>query len=171
MMKLRLPIFRFILVPVLLLTGCVTTPPYGSFIENPSPAFDQYSMAMAEDVAGQIARLYPAASTQFDMQHAATDPFGEALLDKLRIKGYAVSEAVPAGSIFALNPEQDKKTADNPVEVTDSVPRSGLALRYIIDHSNDLYHVSILIDDQRLTRAFVAQSDHIAPAGLWVRRQ
>ena len=171
-MKLRLPIFRFILVPVLLLTGCVTTPPYGSFIENPSPAFSQYSTVMAEDVAGQIARLYPAASTQFDMQHAATDPFGEALIDKLRVQGYAVNEAAaPAGSIFALNPERGKEIIDNPAEVPEHVTRSGLPLRYIIDRSNDLYHVSILIDDQRLTRAFVAQSEQIAPAGLWVRRQ
>ena len=155
-----------------LLAGCVTTPPYGSFIENPSPAFAQYSAAMAEDVAGQIARLYPPASTRFDMQHAATDPFGAALLENLRMQGYAVNEAAaPAGSIFAANSGQDKGTADNPVDVTGHVARSGLTLRYIIDRSNDLYHVSILIDDQRLTRAFVAQSEQIAPAGLWVRRQ
>ncbi|PTN07473.1 conjugal transfer protein TrbH [Nitrosomonas aestuarii] len=162
------PVFICVL---LLLAGCITTQPYGSFIQNPSPAFGQYSTVMAEDVAGRIARLYPAASTRFDMQHAATDPFGEALIENLRIQGYAVSEAAPADSIFALSSEQDKATADNPVEVTDSVTRFGLALSYIIDHSDDLYHVSILIDDQRLTRAFVAQSEQIAPAGLWVRRQ
>ncbi|MBL0011115.1 MAG: hypothetical protein IPP22_09215 [Nitrosomonas sp.] len=46
-----------------------------------------------------------------------------------------------------------------------------MALGYIIDQSSDLYHVSIMIEDQQLTRAFIAQSGQIQPAGLWVRKE
>ncbi|MDR4515805.1 MAG: hypothetical protein MRK00_00145 [Nitrosomonas sp.] len=40
----------------------------------------RYSKVMADDVAAdQIRRLYPAASTQFNLRHNANDPFGQAL--------------------------------------------------------------------------------------------
>lgn len=165
------PAIILVLLMLLLLAGCATTQPYGSFIQNPSASFNQYSTAMAEDVTQQIARLYPAASTQLDMQHAATDPFGQALIENLRLQGYAVQEAVVPNNIFAAVNAEQSELPGQPAQVTDYIARSGLALRYIIDHSGDLYHVSILIDDQRLTRAFVAQSEHIQPAGLWVRKQ
>ncbi|SEN53008.1 Conjugal transfer protein TrbH [Nitrosomonas marina] len=160
-------------VILLLLGSCAMTQPYGSFIQNPSLAFSQYSKVMADDVADQIGRLYPAASTQFDMQHPASDPFGQALIDSLRMHGYAVQETVkPDNPLLAVVfPDLVDETDVQPQQIAQTETKPGLALRYIIDQSDNLYHVSILIDDQRLTRAFVDQSGQIQPAGLWVRRQ
>ena len=160
-------------VILLLLVGCAMTQPYGSFIQNPSPEFSQYSEVMADDVSNQIARLYPAASTQFDMQHPASDPFGQALIDSLRTHGYAIQETVkPDNPLLAVVlPDLVDEADVQPQQIVQTETKFGLALRYIIDQSDNLYHVSILIEDQRLTRAFIAQSGQIKPAGLWVRRQ
>lgn len=158
---------------LLLLGGCVMTQPYGSFIQNPSPAFSRYSKVMADDVTGQIGRLYPAGSTQFAMQHPASDPFGQALLDNLRMQGYAVQEMVKQDNpLLAVVLSQKIDEADEHAQrTTQAEARPGLALRYLIDRSDDLYHVSILIEDLKLTRAFVVHSGQIEPAGSWVRRQ
>lgn len=160
-------------VILLLLGGCAMTQPYGSFIQNPPPAFDQYSKVMADDVADQIGRLYPAATTQFNLRHNANDAFGQALIDKLRSDGFAVLENTnPANSFWAAihSPEETENSNSTPI-VDESILNNGLVLGYIIDQSGDLYHVSILIEDQQLTRAFIAQSGQIQPAGLWVRKE
>ena len=100
------------------------TQPYGSFIQNPSPAFDQYSKVMADDVANQIGRLYPAASTQFNLRHNANDPFGQALIDKLRSDGFAVLK-IPARQIpFGRNPFTRKhRNANNVRQSVQKEPR------------------------------------------------
>ena len=160
-------------VILLLLGGCATTQPYGSFIQNPSPAFSQYSKVMADDVADQIGRLYPAATTQFNLRHNANDLFGQVLIDKLRSDGFAVLESTsPANSFLAAihSPEESENSNSTPT-FDESTRNNGLALGYIIDQSDELYHVSILIEDQQLTRAFIAQSGQIKPAGLWVRKE
>jgi hypothetical protein len=145
----------FILMMVLLLLNGCATQPYGSFIQNPSIVT---SKVMADDVTAQIVRLYPAANTQFNLRHEVNDPFGKALIDNLRLEGFAVQEAIKE-QIFAA-PHQP-----------DAEPQKGLALSYVIDQSGDLYHVNILIGDKRLSRAFVVQVDSIHPAGLWVRKE
>ena len=166
------PVLIFAVI-LLLLGGCAMTQPYGSFIQNPSPVFDQYSKVMADDVADQIGRLYPAASTQFDLRHNANDPFGQALIDKLRSDGFAVLENTsPANSFLAAIHSQEETENSNSTPIVDeSIGNNGLSLGYIIDQSGDLYHVSILIEDQQLTRAFIAQSEQIQPAGFWVRKE
>lgn len=149
-----------ILIFALLLAGCVTQPfGYGNFIQNPSPA---HSKVMADDVTAQLKRLYPAANTQFNMLHTANDPFGHALIENLRLEGFAVQEATQQSiqqQIFAA-PQQ-----------TEMEPQKGLILSYLIDQSSDLYHVNIMINDMRLSRAFMAQADNVHPAGLWVRKE
>ncbi|PTQ91934.1 conjugative transfer protein TrbH [Nitrosomonas nitrosa] len=157
---------------LLLLGGCAMTQPYGNFIQNPSPAFSQYGKVMADDVTDQIGRLYPAASTQFAVQHPASDPFGQALIDNLRMQGYAVQETVKQDNpLLAVVLSQKIDEADEYAQqTTQAEAKPSLALRYIIDRSDDLYHVSILIEDLKLTRAFVVHSGQIEPAGLWVRR-
>ncbi|MCP5275516.1 MAG: conjugal transfer protein TrbH [Burkholderiales bacterium] len=158
---------------LILLSGCAMNQPYGSFIQDSSPAFSQYSKVMANDVADQIGRLYPAASTQFDLRHNANDPFGQALIDKLRSDGFAVLEnTTPANPFLAAiqSPKDSENISNSPISVED-IKNHGLALGYIIDQSDDLYHVSILIEDQQLTRAFIAQSGQIQPAGSWVRKE
>jgi len=143
-----------LMLALLLLNGCVSQP-YGNFIQNPSTT---YSKVMADDVTAQIVRLYPAANTQFNLRHVVNDPFGKALIENLRLEGFAVQEAIEQ-PIFAA-PHQP-----------DTEPQKGFTLSYIIDQSGDLYHVKLMIDDMRLSRAFAVQADSIHPAGLWVRKE
>ena len=143
---------------LLLLGGCATQP-YGNFIQNPSLAT---SKVMADEVTAQIVRLYPAANTQFNLRHTVNDPFGHALIENLRVAGFAVQETTQQSiqqQIFGA-PHQ-----------SETEPQKGLSLSYVIDQSSDLYHVNITIDDTRLSRAFVAQADSVHPAGLWVRKE
>lgn len=152
----------FILMLVLLLLNGCATQPYGSFIQNPSPIYSQYSKVMADDVTAQIVQLYPAANTQFNLRHVVNDPFGHALIENLRFEGFAVQEAIQQSiqqQIFAAPNQLDTES------------QKGLTLSYIIDQSGDLYHVKLMIDDMRLSRAFLVQADSIHPAGLWVRKE
>ncbi|MFZ1851600.1 MAG: conjugal transfer protein TrbH [Nitrosomonas sp.] len=149
----------FILMLVLLLLNGCAMQPYGSFIQNPSTT---YSKVMADDVTVQIVRLYPAANTQFNLRHVVNDPFGHALIENLRLAGFAVQEAIQQSiqqPIFAA------------LHQPDTEPQKGLTLSYIVDQSGDLYHVKLMIDDMRLSRAFSVQADSIHPAGLWVRKE
>lgn len=145
----------FILMSVLLLLNGCATQPYGSFIQNPSLVT---SKAMADDVSAQLMRLYPAANTQFNLRHTVNDPFGHALIENLRLQGFAVQEATKQ-HIFGAPHKPEPE------------PQKGLSLSYVIDQSGDLYHVKLTIDDTRLSRAFVAQADSVHPAGLWVRKE
>ena len=147
-----------LMLVVLLVNGCATQP-YGNFIQNPSIVT---SKVMADDVTAQIVRLYPAANTQFNLRHVVNDPFGHALIENLRLAGFAVQEATQQSiqqQIFAASNQPDTE------------PQKGLALSYIVDQSGDLYHVKLMIDDMRLSRAFAVQADSIHPAGLWVRKE
>ena len=149
----------FILMLVLLLLNGCATQPYGNFIQNPSTT---YSKVMADDAATQIVRLYPAANTQFDLRHEVNDPFGNVLIDNLRLEGFAVKEA----TLQSIQ-QQIIATSNQP----GTEPQKGLALSYVVDQSGDLYHVKLMIDDMRLSRAFSVQADSIHPAGLWVRKE
>jgi hypothetical protein len=143
---------------LLLQVGCATQP-YGNFIQNPSLAT---SKAMADDVTAQLMRLYPAANTQFNLSHTVNDPFGHALIENLRLKGFAVQEATQQLI------QRQKLAAPHQSETE---PQKGLILSYVIDRSGDLYHIKLMIDDMRLSRAFMVQADSIHPAGLWVRKE
>ncbi len=150
-------IFILMLV-LLLLNGCVSQP-YGNFIQNPSTT---YSKIMADDVTAQIVRLYQAANTQFNLRHVVNDPFGHALIENLRLAGFAIQEATQQ-----TIQQQIFTTPNQP----DTESQKGLTLSYIVDQSGDLYHVKLMIDDMRLSRAFSVQADSIHPAGLWVRKE
>ena len=147
-----------IIILILLVMGCATQP-YGSFIQNPST---KYSKVMADKVTAQIVRLYPAVNTQFNLRHTVNDPFGHALIENLRLEGFAVQETTQQSiqqQIFGA-PHQ-----------SETEPQKGLSLSYVIDQSSDLYHVKLTIDDTRLSRVFVAKADSVHPAGLWVRKE
>lgn len=148
--------FLILLLASMLLKGCATTQ-YGNFIQNPSL---QASQSMAMDAAAQIDRLYPAASTQLILGHSIHDAFGQTLVEKLRVAGFAVqeiSESPIEQSLFAV--------PQSPAE-----PHTGIRLSYIVDQSDDLYHANLMIGDTRLSRAFNLRTDGIHPAGLWVKR-
>jgi hypothetical protein len=110
---------------------------------------------MADDAVKELLTLYPPASTHFDLQHAAADPFGSSLVAKLRTQGYALLEhkSVPTAGA-------DGKGTSRP-------------LSYVFDQpfGADLYRVTLTIDNQSLSRVYLARDGSVAPAGYWVRKE
>ena len=143
------------------LAGCATTgqsTTYGNFTQSVPAALNQ---TMADDAAKQLVAVYPPASTQLDLQHATQDAFGVALVELLRIKGYAVSEFKPAAQVTAAT------------AVTNEPANSNKPLRYIVDQAeSNLYRVTLLVGNQSLTRAYAtAQNGTLYPAGAWLRKE
>ncbi len=141
-------------VGVLVLGGCVLR---GDAPRLPV-AFEQ---TMASDTASQMARLHPPASTHFRLQDSGTG-FGAALVEELRLKGYAVEESSgPWQRLFNAKEEEGEP--------------EGLVLRPILDRVESLYRVQVAIGEQTLSRVY-AKTDKTAfaavvPAGAWTWRE
>lgn len=146
------PLYPLMLVLLFLLAGCATTQ-YGNYVTDHSSS---RNIVIASDAADQLMQLYPPASTKFNLQHPTADSFGIVLIESLRTSGYAVQEHVKTNPI----------KADNPPEAED-----GAALAYIFDQSSDVYRLSVMIDEQILTRAYSPHEDTIQPAGSWVLKE
>jgi hypothetical protein len=130
------------------LGGCAT-PRSGNYAAAPVAL----NAAMAADSAACLIAFYPPTRTRWKVTPAA-DPFGTALLQKLRAKGYAVIEGlVPRG-------------ADRPAK-----DPAGLDLSYVVDRPEpSLYRVLLRAGPTTLTRAYSATgSGPLAPAGAWAR--
>ena len=139
---------------LLLVAGCATTP-YGNYVDD--DATSQNTAVIASDAAYQLMQLYPPASTKINMQHPTTDPFGVAFMENLRKGGYAIQEHVKTS--LAQPDQQAVKPSD------------GIRLAYIFDQSSGLYRLSVMIDEQILTRAYVSHQDTMQPAGSWVMKE
>jgi len=139
-----------ILVLLFLLSGCATTQ-YGNYIEH---NIESHNKIMASDAAYQLMLLYPPASTQFNIVHQTEDSFGDALLQSLRMGGYAI--------------HHQKSNLNKTKEPS---PSDGLMLGYIFDQTEDLYRLTVLVDEQVLTRAYIPNQDTVNPAGYWVRKE
>ena len=149
---------KYVLLLVsILLNGCVTTH-YGNFIQNPSQEANQI---MATDAVTQIVRLYPAASTQFSIGHAVNDAFGQTLIEKLRVSGFAVQEM----------PETSIEQSLLAVPQSSAELQAGIRLSYIVDQMEHIYHANIQIGDRHLSRAFILKDNGLYPAGHWLSRQ
>lgn len=149
------------------LAGCATgnTPTgaqYGNFIRNPPPAHDQ---KMANDAVKLLIAMYPPARTRFDLQQATPDVFGTTLAESLRARGYALLEFRPASHRTAASTPGPAAPA---ATLAPSLP-----LRYILDLDSDsnLYRITLLVGNQSLTRAYLAQNGALYPAGSWVRME
>ena len=143
------------LLCVLGLAGCATPPaPYGNFIGQAPAGYDR---TIAEDAVRQLAAVYPPANTRFELQHATPDAFGRLLMASLRAKGYAVREAGPTlvAQGATARGEAGATTTAGPV----------LPLQYVLDRPAGLVRVTLMIGDQSLTRAYLAQKDTLRPAG------
>jgi hypothetical protein len=149
-----------ILLGALVLAGCATSPaPYGNFIGQAPAGFDR---TLAEDAVRQLAAVYPPAATRFEVRQATPDAFGRQLMASLRAKGYAVREAgITSAQGATARSEAGVAPAAGPV----------LPLRYVLDRPADLVRVTLMIGDQSLTRAYLAQNDALRPAGAWVRKE
>ena len=147
----------FIVLLLVGLSGCVTTQSkYGNFLPPTSAA---YNKTMAEDAVKQLLILYPPASTRFDLQQTTPDTFGIALVESMRVKGYALMETKPE-----LPVQRNNEATNSP---------TGLSLRYILDQVNslNLYRVTLLVGHQSMTRAYLVQDSTVHPAGLWSRKE
>jgi type IV secretion system protein TrbH len=146
-----------------LLSGCVATPYYGNYVETDSTTYNQ---VIAGDLVGQLMRFYPPANTKFNLQHSSEDAFGAALIQNLRVSGYAVQENKPSKLYKKSN--TNKRPVQNKVTATFD---EGATLAYILDETSDVYRLSVMVDDQILTRAYRPYKESIYPAGSWVRKE
>ena len=138
------------------LAGCASIEPYGNFLGANAPA--TLNEKLAADTVKQLTVLYPPASTRFDLGQPTPDAYGSALVESLRIKGYAILEFEPDEAASAGKP---------------NTAGPGLSLRYVLDApaSTNLYRVTVMVGSQSLSRAYVAQNETVAPAGAWVRKE
>ena len=149
------------LLCIVALAGCSTAPsPYGNFIRE---APEGVGRTVAEDAVRQLTVIYPPANTRFDVQQPTPDPFGTLLTQSLRAKGYALQEG-------AAPPVAQDRAARGDGGMAAGAP-AVLPLRYVFDRAADLYRVTLLVGDQSLTRAYLAQNGAVHPAGAWVRKE
>ncbi|EKQ8286751.1 conjugal transfer protein TrbH [Salmonella enterica] len=141
----------FMLTASLVLTGCTSTS-YGNF----SNASMFASTSMADSTVTHLASLYPAGSTTFSIKQPATDPFGSALVQRLRSRGFAVKE-------YTKN--------QKPQSVITSEP--GISLGYVVSTVvPNLFQVTTYVGNVTLSRGFVVATDGKAyPAGPWTREE
>jgi len=147
------------------LTGCMTTAPYGNFVNPRNADIDQQKIAA--DTVQHLMTWYLPAKTRFELRHPASDLFGQALVHGLRTKGYAVME---------FDPKTKKTRSRSDVSSEDGaapIYASGLPLRYVFDQAIDmsLYHITVMIDRHTFTRPYVQQDGQAIPAGYWSRQE
>ena len=156
-------------IQVVGLAGCLaTSSPYGNFVQDPPAGYDR---TVAEDAARQLAVVYPPANTRVELQQATPDAFGRLLTASLRAKGYAIREFTPSPAArdgAARGEGGVASGANNPVRAAPVLP-----LRYVLDRAADgnLYRVTLMVGEQSLARAYVAQHGALHPAGAWMRRE
>jgi len=150
----------------LLFTGCFSPSPYGYLVKGGVPP--QMPERLAQDTVTRMAALYPPALTRLVFTHAATDPYGVALIEALRRKGYGVME-------HRVNRRATLTTReDMPGPVQSAVSHTeGLSFGYVIDGPFEprLYRVTVFIGSQSLSRAYHMDDQVIAQAGAWVRKE
>lgn len=154
----------FLLLALILadLVGCASTSaPYGNFIQNTAVTNDK---KMADDAVKKLVALYPPANSRFKLQHATPDAFGTSLVEAMRAKGYALLEFGPELAV----PQQATPDANRTAQTS-----AGLSLSYILDQTkgSDLYRVSLIINNQSLSRVYQIKDGKIYPAGYWVRKE
>jgi len=152
-MFIRIGLLSYIL---LALSACSTLP-HGTFVQNLKSTD---SKVIASDVTRQLTKIYPPASTTLSLQYAKHDLFGKALTNELRQAGFAVEAFLPN---LLVAPESAPKTF--------SEAANGLELTYVLDRHEDLYRVLIRVNDEVLTRAYLAKADKVSPAGEWVQKR
>ena len=150
----------------LLLAGCVSPAPYGYLVSGTVPP--QMPERLAQDTVTRMEALYPAAHTRLALTHPATDPYGLALIEALRRKGYGVMES-------RVNTRMNPSTrADMPVAVQPAASHEvGLPFGYVVDgpFESRLYRVTVFIGSQSLSRVYRMDQQVLAQAGAWVRKE
>ena len=150
---------------VLTLTGCASAikSPYGNHL-HPASADQQ---KLAGEVVLQLAVIWPPAKTRFDLQHETHDPFGAALIKRLRESGYALLEYTNPSDLNA------EAKADSPEEPGSASDKKSFALRYVLDQAGtpNMYRLTMMVGNQSITRAYFDEGGSFVPAGSWVRKE
>ena len=127
---------------------------------------------VADDVAQQLALLYPPAQSILRLQQLPHDSFGACLTERLRTRGYAVlelsdekqSESLPAPAVFG---------SVDPAHATPA--EKSILLSYTLDQirNADLLRISLLINQQQsLSRAYQnAPTGMMIPVSPWIYRE
>ena len=150
----------------LLLAGCVGSSPYGYLVNGAVPP--QMPERLAQETVTRMEALYPPAHTRLALTHSATDPYGLALIEALRRKGYGVMES--RGTTGTTLTTRD----DRPEPVQPTVSREvGLPFGYVVDgpFESRLYRVTVFIGSQSLSRVYRMDQRVLAQAGAWVRKE
>jgi hypothetical protein len=149
-----------------LLAGCVSPAPYGYLVQEAVPP--QMLKRLAQDTVMRMEALYPPAHTRFAVTHPATDPYGLALIETLRQKGYGVLESRET-TRTTPSTRADMHTPVEPVVNQDE----GIPFRYVIDGPFEphLYRLTVFIGSQSLSRVYRLDQHVIAQAGAWVRKE
>ena len=164
-----------------LLAGC--TGLHAPHPENRNIAAEE---KIATDTVNQLAHIYPPAKTQFNLILAYPHGFGMMLADKLRTRGYAVSERAQARKSFypdafaaTFKPRADAGrepeaalTKAGAAATGASAPSSGTELRYTLDdaRTDPLLRITVKVGAAYLARAYLAGNGDVSAAGAWTYR-
>lgn len=136
---------------------------------------------IALDAANQLARLYPPAKTRFNLNLSEPREFGELLAEKLRAKGYAVSETVKTERVFladtfaGFQPKPGGQPEEAKSEASPTAPGTagqGIELSYMLDtpEHGTLYAITLKAGSGYLSRAYLPGGSGVAAAGAWTYR-
>ena len=150
----------------LVLAGCVSPAPYGYLVKDavPPPLLER----LAQDTVTRMEDLYPPAHTRLAVTHPATDPYGRALIETLRQKGYGVIES-RVNTRTTLTTREDRPASIEPVVNTEA----GIPFRYVVDGPFEphLYRLTVFIGNHSLSRVYRLDDQVLAQAGAWVRKE
>lgn len=150
----------------LALAGCISPAPYGYLVNEavPSPLL----VRLAQETVTRMEDLYPPAHTRLALTHPATDPYGLALIEALRRKGYGVRES----RVTRRTTSSTRADMQRPIEPAVSKD-DGIPLRYVVDgpFEPNLYRLTVFIGNQSLSRVYRLDQQVIAQAGAWVRKE
>ncbi len=150
----------------LLLAGCISPSPYGYLVTGTVPS--QMPERLAQDTVTRMEALYPPAHTRLALTHPATDPYGLALIQALRRKGYGVMES----RVTTRRTPSTRDDRPGPVEPVVHT-EEGIPFRYVVDGPFEphLYRVTVFIGSQSLSRVYHMDEQTMAQAGAWVRKE
>lgn len=153
-----------VLLIVISMSGCAKRTLQGNYLQT-TPADKQQKLAA--DAVKQIAKIWPPAKTKFEMQHAATDPFGVAMVKSLRDSGYALTEYKKASE--SANSEAKGSSA---ASTGSKLGAQIYPFNYVLDQAgDDLYRLTLSIGPQSITRPYLDRNGVFEPAGSWMRKE
>jgi hypothetical protein len=157
------PCSRWLVLPMLVaFAGCASMPKEETARAGIASDVGQ---AAANDAIGAMAEVIAPAQTTLSLKRPVADSFGEALVQGLRVRGYAVVEPVSG---------RPSKARSEPAEASDS---GGAAQAVAFDYritevgNSGLYGMTLYIGSMRLGRLYALDQQQVEPAGQWTRSE